>query len=406
MKYLRWLLLLIVFGLVATIAWWILSPPSPPEVEFGKVIRETLISELSTNGRTEPVEWSPVHVPREGRVAELFVERGSEVPAGRPLLRLDSPEAEADLASARARVARAQAALSAAERGGLPAEIAELDGVIARLRADRDAAARDETALERLLAKDAATRAERDAARDRRIRLDADLAAMERKRQVLADPAERTSARATLEEAQRLLSALETRIEQATVRSPRAGVVYECKAKRGDWLVPGEAAFLVGNLDRLRVAVFVDEPELGGLRLQLPVTITWDALPNESWKGTVERLPAQIVALGARQVGEVGTVLDNPDRRLPAGANVNARIRLQVVEGALSIPKEALRREGDAYGVFVLNGSQLSWRKVRTGAASVARLQILEGINEGDLVALGGEQNLRDGQDVRPLQPR
>jgi HlyD family secretion protein len=156
----------------------------------------------------------------------------------------------------------------------------------------------------------------------------------------------------------------------------------------------------IGVLDRLRVKVFVDEPELGGLALGQPVTVTWDALAKKEWSGTVERLPQQIVAMGSRQVGEVVSLVENPGRELPPGANVNARIRTRTIEQAISIPKEALRREGDTYGVFVVKDGRVQWRIVQTGAASVTRLEILSGLQPGDVVALAGEETLRDGMAV------
>jgi HlyD family secretion protein len=80
----------------------------------------------------------------------------------------------------------------------------------------------------------------------------------------------------------------------------------------------------IGNLSDLRAVVFVDEPEMGRVAVGMPVEFTWDALPGRVWKGHVERMPAQIVTMGSRQVGEIVCRLENEDRALPAGANVNA----------------------------------------------------------------------------------
>ncbi len=41
---------------------------------------------------------------------------------------------------------------------------------------------------------------------------------------------------------------------------------------------------------------------------------TWEALPGHRWKGEVDKLPTQVVPLGARQVGEVGRAIENPIR--------------------------------------------------------------------------------------------
>jgi len=132
------------------------------------------------------------------------------------------------------------------------------------------------------------------------------------------------------------------------------------------------------------------------------VTINWDALPGRAWQGRVERSPSNIVALGSRQVGEVLCTIDNPGRALLPGTNVDAHIRTATVEKALTIPKECLRRDARGVGVFALRGGRLAWRAVETGASSVTRVQIVEGLAEGDQVALPTELTLQDGEIVTP----
>src|SRR5207302_2134195 len=139
---------------------------------------------------------------------------------------------------------------------------------------------------------------------------------------------------------------------------------YEFDLKQGAFLNPGDQVAKVGKLDRVRVTVYVDEPDLGKVRKGELVTITWDALPSHQWKGQVDKLPTQVVPLGTRQVGEVGCIIDNPDRDLLPGTNINAEIQSQAVPNALVIPTAALHRESGATAVFVLSGDRVSWRPI------------------------------------------
>jgi HlyD family secretion protein len=161
----------------------------------------------------------------------------------------------------------------------------------------------------------------------------------------------------------------------------------------------------VGVLDRLRVRVYVDEPELGRLAIGLPVTITWEASRGRRWQGVVEQLPTAIQPLGTRQVGEVLCTIDNPGHELVPGTNVDVEIRSSVVQNALTIPKEVLRRDTNGTGVFVLSGDTLHWRAIKTGASSVNRVQVVEGLAEGDAVALPTDLTLREGEKVTPVYP-
>ena len=117
----------------------------------------------------------------------------------------------------------------------------------------------------------------------------------------------------------------------------------------------------------------------------------------------VERIATQVVRLESRQVGEVVSVIENPGRDLAPGANINVAIRSRVAENAVALPKECLRREGVVAGVYVLNGDRVSWRPLKTGVSSVARVQVLEGLKAGDLVALPTDKPLADGVEVRPV---
>ena len=109
--------------------------------------------------------------------------------------------------------------------------------------------------------------------------------------------------------------------------------------------------------------------------------------------------------LGTRQVGEVNCIIDNPESTLIPGTNINAEITSQIVENALTIPKEVMRREGTQTGVFKLEGERIVWQPVKTGATSVNRIQVLEGLNDKDAVALPVDRPLTSNMVVKPQIP-
>ena len=387
------------------VIWLVTRRAAPPQIPFEIARRETLVSTLSTNGKVAPVEWTEAASEREGRISRLLVQRGQAVASGTPLVQLETPAADSDLAAAQARLARAQADLDAFEQGGRATDLAEIDSSIAKLNVDKDAAQRDVASLERLLAQKAATRDELDAARDRLKRTLADLDGLRKRRAALAPAEDRQAAAARVAEAQAALALVQRQIDQATIRSPRTGVVYDLPVHAGEWLAAGAPVGRVGRIDRLKVQLYVDEPDLGKVRLGLPVTVTWDALPGREWYGQISQLPAQVEALGARQVGEVVVIVDAPHRDLPPGANIDARLNAQVAEHALTISKACLRREDGTVGAFVLEGARVAWRRVRVGITSETRAEIQAGIKEGEAVALPADRALKNGLEVTPIYP-
>jgi HlyD family secretion protein len=397
---LKKLLLLLLLVVAAAISWGVFRKNAPPQVNFVRVKRETLVSTLSTNGKAEPFEWQAVHAETAGLVSRVAVREGQRVAKGAALAVIVDPSLEADVAAGEAKVAEARANLAALEAGGKPAELAGIENNLARARFDLQQHQKEYGALRRLAEKQAAVPLDVEAAQDKVRQSEIEIEGLENRRKSLVDRTEIAAARARLQDVEVALKLARQRASLNTLQAPMAGEIYGLAVRPGAYLNVGDPAANVGRLDRLRVRVYVDEPELGRVAEGQPVTITWDALPGKQWRGTVERKPGSIQALGSRQVGEVICSIENPSRELIPGANVNAEIRTAVVDGALVVPKETLRHDAQGDYVFALNGDTVARRPVKKGASSVTEIQVVEGLAEGDAVALPSDVPLKPGDRV------
>jgi HlyD family secretion protein len=385
------------------VTWVATKKAAPPEVEFVKVTREKLVSSLSTNGKVEPIEWMPVRAERSGLITRVLVTRGQQVTKDEPLVELDTRVASADLAKAEAAIQEAKAQQQVLAQGGRIGERQQIDSDLARARLDLEAAQKSYQALERLVAKQAATRQELDSARQLVDQLQLKIQALEKSKAALVSGTDKEIAKARLQEAQSAAAVAQSNLDLSIIRAPMDGTVYDFDLKQGSYVNPGDPIAKIGKLDRVRVTVYVDEPDLGKVHEGEPVIITWDPLPGHQWKGKVDKLPTQIVPLGTRQVGEVGCIIENPDRDLLPNANINADIQATVVENALAIPKEAIRRQGSETGVLLLQGDRVVWRKVNLGISSYTKSQVISGLSEGDAGALPSEKPIQNGSRVQPI---
>jgi HlyD family secretion protein len=397
---LKKLLLLLLLVVAAVIGWGVFRKTAPPQVNFTRVKRTTLVSTLPTNGKAEPFEWQAVHAETAGLVSQVAVREGQRVAKGAALAVIVDPSLQADVAAGEAKVTEARANLAALEAGGKPSELAGIENNLTRARFDLQQHRKEYDALRRLVEKQAATPQDVEAAQDKVRQSEIEIEGLENRRKSLVDRTEVAAARARLQDVEVALNLARQRVSQSTLQAPIAGEIYGLAVRPGAYLNVGDLAANVGRLDRLRVRVYVDEPELGRVAEGQPVTITWDALPGKQWRGTVERKPASIQPLGSRQVGEVICSIENPGRELIPGANVNAEIRTAVVEGALVVPKETLRHDAQGDYVFMLNGDTVARRPVKKGASSVAEIQVVEGLAEGDAVALPSDVPLKAGDRV------
>jgi HlyD family secretion protein len=404
MRRLLWLLLIAAAGLGA---WFILrSGNTAPEVRFVKPRRETLVSNLPTNGKVEPIEWTAVRVDAPGLVERLPVHQGQTIVKGALLAQIGEPGIADQVRAAQARVAQAQAEFETLDKGGRSTELSDIANQLTRAKFDRDQANKEYGSLRRLNEKNAATAVEVEVAHARVQQLDLQMQSLERQRAALVSKPDLAAGQARVREAEAAVLGAQAKMGQGIIRSPLSGVVYDLPARQGAYLNAGDLVASVGQIDRLRVRVYVDEPEVGRIAVGQPVRITWDALPNRDWQGHVERLPTQIAALGTRQVGEVLCSIDNPGHELVPGTNVNAFIQTSVVPNALTVPKETIQRKGGATDVYVLGpGDTLRLRRVEAGTFNVTRTQVTGGLKDEDLVALPSDKTLKDGQRVKPGLP-
>jgi HlyD family secretion protein len=400
LKRLLWLLV----PVLLLIVWLYARGPAPAEVPFTKATQETIVSTLNTNGKVEPIEWTAVHAPLGGPVQQVHVERGQAVRNGQLLVTIGVPDAQAEISSAQARINAAQAEIERVNQGGSAPEQAEIQSGLLRARSELEVAQREYETVQRLAQKNAATKAEVEATRQAVERAELQIQTLERRRGALVTQPDRSAAQARLQEAQSGANAASLRLASGRVQSPTAGILYRLEVRPAGFVSPGDLIAEIGRLNQLRVRVYVDEPELGRVQKGMPVRITWDAMPDREWKGFVESVPLQVVPLGTRQVGEVLCTIDNPDLTLIPGTNINAEIISSTVENAVTVPKEALRRQGSDTGVFVLaEGNRLAWRAVKPGVSSVTRVQIVSGLKAGEAVALPVERPIKAGDEVRPI---
>lgn len=379
-----WLLLLIPLLLVL---WWGLSRGhSIPTAHFAEVRRATVESTVSTNGKAEPAQWAAARAENAGVVTAVEVTRGDLVKQGQVLVTLDTASARSTLAAAQAQEQQAATDLSVLQQGGKQGQRASIEDQIRADQAALEVAQRNYDSLQRLASQNAATRLQLQDAKDALDRARLQLESAQNQQHSLVTPGDRSVAQARLADAKAAVTLAQHQLQLGRIAAPMAGTLYQFDLKVGAYLQAGDLVGLIGDLDQMKVAVYVDEPDLGRVALGMPVKVTWDARPGQIWWGKVTKMPTEIVALGSRTVGEVSTVVDNPSHDLLPGVSTNAVIVSRVVRDAITIPKAALRNLKGSDGVYKLQGDIIRWTPVKAGVSDVNNVQVLSGLSIGDRV--------------------
>jgi HlyD family secretion protein len=379
-----------------------------PEVDTVLVARQNLEASITSNGKVEPIEPYVVRAEFATFVEKVSAVEGQAVHRGQVILTLDANDTRAQLARAREQLLAAQEDLRAARAGGPPDEVAQLEADLRKAQVDVASLSSTQEALKKLAAKQAATQDELDQNEAKLARAQAQLQALEQKKAALAQRAQLDIERAGLraQQAADLARSLEEKLRTAVVAAPVDGTLYSLPVRAGDYVKVGDVLAEMADLHRVRVRAFVDEPDLGWLAPDQFVEITWDAMPDHVWTGRTEQIPKQVVARGTRSVGEVLCSVDNQKLDLLPNVNVNVRIRVRQKAEALVVPRATVRSEGTHRYVFLVQGSRLRRREITLGINSATMYEIVSGLAEGDRVALPGELELKDGMEVRALEPK
>jgi len=398
---------LLAAAVVLVVVLVMLSGRQPvPRVAVVQVVRENLNASISSNGKVEPITPYSMHALLSTFVNKVYAVEGQNVKRGQLLLTLDVQDARAELARAKEQLVASKDNLRAARAGGRPDELAQIESNLRKAEAERSRLRQEHDALERLVAKQAATNDEFEQNRLALERAEADYQHAQKAKVEFVRRAQLDVERQALlvNRSREEVHSLEEKVRQGQLAAPIDGTLYSLPVRERDFVKVGDLLAEMADLHQVRVRAFIDEPELGGLEPNQLVEINWDAYPSEVWHGRTEQVPKQVVLHGARSVGEVLCSVDNAKLELLPNINVNVRIHLRERTNALVVPRGAVRIEGTRRYVYGVEeeglGTRLQKREIKVGIASATKYEVLDGLKGGERVALPGDVELRDGMAV------
>ncbi len=380
-----------------------------PVVHYVAIGHENLSASIVSNGKVEPISPTVARAEFPTFVEKISAVEGQAVHRGQLILTLNAADVRAQLSQARAELIAAQTDLRNARAGGPPDEVAQLDGDLAKARANVANLEQTQKALEQLAAKQAATLNEVAQNQAALTQARATLETLQQKKAALAQRSSSDAERAGLhaKQAQDQVLSVEEKVRSATVVAAADGTLYSLPVRVGDYVKVGDPLAEMADLSRVRVRAFVDEPDLGSLEPNQVVQISWDAKPGLTWPGRTEQVPKQVVARGTRSVGEVLCSIDNSKLELLPNVNVDVHILVRERPNALVVPRAAVRYDNGQHFVFVYGGDKIHRRDISVGIASSQKYEVTGGLQQGDRVVLPGDmQVLRDGMDVRATEAK
>jgi membrane fusion protein, multidrug efflux system len=344
--------------------------PPPPEVTIHTVTPQDLTNVIELPGRVQAIRTAEVRARVNGIVQRRLYDEGSDVRAGQALFAIDPRELRASLGAVQATLARAQANAANAQQ------------VVNRYQG--------------LVADQAISRQEYDAAIAQLRTAQADVA----------------NARAQVQSAQ-------LNLNYATVTAPIAGRSGRAQVTEGALVSAAEGTLLttIEQIDRVYVNFGQSSADLLNIRrdiqsgrLQLP-DINRVAVSLILEDGSTYANTGYLDFLGLSIDQATGTAalraeFPNPQRLLVPGQFVRARIQAGTRPGGTLVPQRAVRVTQEGATVMVLGqGNKAELRKVKVGELQGSNWAVTEGLKAGDKVIVDGLQKVQPGQPVTVAKP-
>jgi RND family efflux transporter MFP subunit len=359
-----------------------------PTVAAAKVSRADLTRALAVTAEFRPFQDVDVHAKVAGYVKRIYVDVGDHVKEGQLIAVLEIPElqdevqtAEASVNESQEEIRRAQADLQRAKSAHEVAHLAY--SRLADVSKTRPGLVAQQE-LDDALGRDRVSAAQEDTS-------EASLSAAEQHLRVAQAQRER----------------VRTLFAYAQIRAPFTGVVTKRYADTGSMIQTGISSetqsmplVTLAQENLLRLVIPVPESVVSRIHLGSPVDVSVTAL-GKKFEGKVARFADQVDLATRTMHTEVD--VPNPTGELVPGMYASAALVLNDERNALAIPIQALTRTEDHVSVLLIDKQgKLQERSVRIGIETPDQVEILSGLSEGDLVAVGNRSQLQPGMSVHP----
>ncbi len=209
----------------------------------------------------------------------------------------------------------------------------------------------------------------------------------------------RDEAENNLKVAEAAVALAQARLAKMQIRAPFSGIIGLRSVSLGDYVKEGQDLVNLESIDPLKVDFRVPEIHLGEVRVGQSLEVSLDAVPGKTFEGRVFAVNPLVDAAGRSFV--IRAVVRNPDRSLRPGLFARVRLLTKEARDTLVVPEQALVPQGQEQYVFRIVDGKAVRVKVRVGQRGDGKVEIVEGLDAGDVVVTAGQLKIRDGAPVR-----
>jgi multidrug efflux pump subunit AcrA (membrane-fusion protein) len=323
----------------------------------------------------------------EGVVDRVLADLGDRVRAGQTLVELDREKLQYSLDEQKATHSRALTRYGVSEPGTLPPveqtpDVRRAAAELAQAKQNHDRAG--ELHRRRLISQQALE----DAETDLRLKTAAYDSALQNARNLRADI---DASDATMKLADRSL-------RDAFIRAPFDGYVQKRIVSAGELVKAQMPVMTVVRVDPLKLTAEIPERMAPWIQVGQSLDFRVDAFRDQTFPATISRISPAVTTQTRSFAFEAAA--PNENGRLKPGTFARVHLETALVETVLTVPYGAMQYRYGVYRVFTVDGDHLTAHELKTGDRVGDRMEILDGVKLGQLVALTDVDNLADGMKV------
>ena len=381
------------------------SPESEPlvTVQAVHVERAEIQQQVSSEAVLYPLHQATIVPKISAPIQKFFVERGDRVHAGQLLAVLENKDLAGTAAQAKGAYEQAQANYQSTTAANLPEQITQAKGNVESAKASFAAAQKLYANSKKLYAQGALAGKQLDQARVGLAQAQAQLQSANQqleKLQSVGMKAQLKSARGQLDSAKGAYDNAAAQLSYSEIRSPIDGVVTDRPLFPGDMASSSMPLITVMSLSEVVARARVPASEVALLKVGDAAEI--------SGPGASKPLAGKVTVVSPAVDPNSTTVqvwvrARNPGGKLKPGSTVTLTVTARKVPDALVIPRAALLNDPDLgpYVMAIDSASVAHQTKVKTGIEQGGKVQITQGLKQGQLIVAQGAYGLPDGTKVK-----
>jgi len=365
--------------------------------------KERLVEFLETTGDVVAVNTVTIQATIEGPIAFCPWREGDRIEqVDQKLIEINRPLYRQEVLAAKAALAVAAAKLADLKAGARPEEIAQIKESVKQLEDCTNFAKADLDRI-RSLVKSGSLPAETvEKARVSYIKCQTQFAAAKEQLAMLeAGPTKTEIAvhQATVDEAGAKQAIAQAKLDECVLKAPFVGVVTQVFVRPGDLATPRAPLLKLMDPTSLVVRAGLPESCSANIRKGTKVVVRLDAYPNKIFNAKIERVYPRLERDSRTRIIEAKII--EPVQLIP---RLFARISVQgrVADDAVVVPDAAIvtTPRGDKV-IYVVKEGKANMRKVTIGLEQGQSIQIIDGVQVGEMVVVAGNLNLKDGVPVQ-----